>query len=309
MKIIYKDAKTGISELENNSIQSCITSPPYYQVRNYKDNPLQIGLENTPQKYIDNLIFIFEVLKNKLSEDGSLFVNIGDKYDKDKNLMLIPSMFAINMKENGWILRNDIVWYKPNFQPSPVKDRLCNTYEHIFHFVLNKSYYYDLDSIRVENKCETGTEVKTYERFKTKISNSNLTDTQKKNALLELDVLFKQNKINKDARLKIRGESKSLFGSDIRLSGRAKELQEKGYCFHCNNPLGKNMGDLLSVNIKSHKGEHEAVFPDELIEPLIKCSSKENDIILDCFAGSGTTLRVAENLNRIGLGFDINEYT
>ena len=308
MKIIYKDAKIGISELENESIQSCITSPPYYQVRNYQDNPLQIGLEETYQEYIFSLVEVFNGLKNKLKQDGSLFVNLGDKYDKDKNLMLIPSRFAIEMQNNGWILRNDIIWYKPNFQPSPVKDRLCNAYEHIFHFVLNKRYYYDLDSIRIPNKCEEGTQEKAYNNFIKKINESTLIDSEKSNAINELNILMKQGKINKDARLKIRGTTKGLFGGDTNLSGRAKELQEKGYCFHCNNPLGKNMGDVLSVNIKSHKGLHEAVFPSELVKPLIKCSTKEGDIILDCFAGTGTTLRVAEELHRKGIGFDINAY-
>ena len=117
-----------------------------------------------------------------------------------------------------------------------------------------------------------------------------------------------ENKINKDSRLKIRGTSKILFGSDIKLSGRARELFDKGFYFHCNNPNGKNPGDTMFVNIKSHKGSHEAIFPDDLIKPLIEVSTREQDLVLDMFAGTGTTLRVAEELNRRAIGFDINKY-
>ena len=92
------------------------------------------------------------------------------------------------------------------------------------------------------------------------------------------------------------------------LSGRAKELQNKGFFFHCNNPKGKNPGDILFVNIKSHKGSHEAVFPSDLIYPLINMSTKEGDLVLDMFAGTGTTLKVANELGRNAVGFDINEY-
>ncbi|MFC0903925.1 DNA-methyltransferase [Clostridium sp. MT-14] len=306
MKIIYKDVFEGIKKLNDNTIKCCITSPPYYKCRNY-GNEKQLGLEKTPEKYIDNLCKVFDCIKNKLTNDGNLFINIGDKYDKNKSLMLIPTNFATQMKKRNWILRNDIIWYKPNFQPSPVTDRLTNTYEHIFHFTKNKSYYYNLDSIRIPNKCNDTNNEKILHRFKDKINNSELTKDEKSDALNELYKLYKENKINKDARLKIKGQNKTLFGSDTKLSGRAKELQNKGYYFHCNNPKGKNPGDLLSINIKAYHGIHEAVFPEELIEPLIKCGSNKGDIVLDCFAGTGTTCKVADRLRRIGIGIELNK--
>lgn len=307
MKIIYKDVFDGINEIENKSIRCCITSPPYYQCRNYNNNPKQIGLEDTSQQYIQKLCNVFSIVKDKITDDGNLFINLGDKYDKDKNLMLIPTDFAQLMKQDGWILRNDIIWYKPNFQPSPVTDRLTNTYEHIFHFVKSKKYYYDLDSIRIPNQCKDDNPHNTYERFQNKIYKSDLTDLEKKNAIEDLTLLFDKGYINRDARLKIRNHNKVLYGGDVKLSGRAKELQDKGYYFHCNNPKGKNMGDLLSINIKSYKGIHEAVFPEELVEPLIKVGSNVNDYVLDCFAGTCTTLKTAEKLNRKGIGIELNE--
>ena len=305
MKIIYKNVLDGITEFKDKSIRCCITSPPYYQCRNY-GHADQIGLESTVEQYINNLCNVFDLVKDKLTDDGNLFVNIGDKYDKNKCLMLIPTDFAQKMKKLGWVLRNDIIWYKPNFQPSPVKDRLTNTYEHIFHFTKNKQYYYDLDSIRIPNKCDDTENEKVYERFKKKINDSDLLENEKEVALIELNKLYIENKINKDARLKLREQSKALFGGDIKLSGRAKELKIKGYCFHCNNPKGKNMGDLLSINIKSYHGEHEAVFPSELVKPLIKVGSKEGDTVLDCFAGTGTTCKVADELGRLGCGIELN---
>jgi DNA modification methylase len=306
MKIINKDIFDAIDDFEDNSIRCIVTSPPYYQARNY-GNLKQIGLEETPEQYVEVLTNVFELLRNKLTNDGNLFVNLGDKYDKNKNLMLIPSMLAFSMMKKGWILRNKIIWYKPNHQPSPVKDRLTNTYEEIFHFVKNKKYYYDLDSTRIPFEQNEDENKKVYERFYKKIHDSpNLTEIEKAMAINELNKLYKEGKINKDARLKIRNQAKVLYGGDAKLSGRAKELATKGYYFHCNNPKGKNMGDMLMVNIKSHHGIHEAVFPEELVEPLIKMGSAEGDIVLDPFAGTGTTCRVAERLGRIGVGVELN---
>lgn len=305
MRIINKDILSATNGLENNSIKCVITSPPYYKARNY-GNADQIGLEETPEKYVESLVNVFEELKSKMTSDGNLFVNLGDKYDKNKSLMLIPTLFAIQMIENGWILRNKIIWYKPNHQPSPVKDRLTNTYEEIFHFTKQRKYYYDLDSIRVPIEHDEKEGEKAHKRFKERIEQSDLSEEQKSLAMEELSRLHKENRINKDARLKLKGSHKTLFGGDSDLSGRAKELETKGFYFHCNNPKGKNLGDLLSVNIKSHKGIHEAIFPEELVVPLIKVGSGEGDIVLDPFAGTGTTCRVAEDLGRVGLGVELN---
>lgn len=305
MRIINKDILSATNDLENNSIKCVITSPPYYKARNY-GNTDQIGLEETPEKYVESLVNVFEGLKTKITSDGNLFVNLGDKYDKNKSLMLIPTLFAIQMIENGWILRNKIIWYKPNHQPSPVKDRLTNTYEEIFHFTKQRKYYYDLDSIRVPIEHDEKEGEKAHKRFKERIEQSDLSEEQKSLAMEELSRLHKENRINKDARLKLKGSHKTLFGGDSNLSGRAKELETKGFYFHCNNPKGKNLGDLLSVNIKSHKGIHEAIFPEDLVIPLIKVGSGEGDIVLDPFAGTGTTCRVAEDLGRVGLGVELN---
>ena len=230
MRIINKDILNATNDLKNNSIKCVITSPPYYKARNY-GNTDQIGLEETPEKYVESLVNVFEGLKTKITSDGNLFVNLGDKYDKNKSLMLIPSLFAIKMIENGWILRNKIIWYKPNHQPSPVKDRLTNTYEEIFHFTKQRKYYYDLDSIRIPIEHDEKEGEKAHKRFKERIEQSDLSEEQKSLAMEELSRLHKENRINKDARLKLKGSHKTLFGGDSDLSGRAKELETKGFYF------------------------------------------------------------------------------
>lgn len=300
------DIYEAIDKIEDNSVRCCITSPPYYKCRDY-GHKKQIGLEDTPLKYAEKLGHVFELLKPKLKEDGNLFVNIGDKYE-NKSLMLLPAIFAETLKLNGWFLRNSIIWHKPNFQPSPVKDRLANAYEYVFHFTkIDKDYYYDLDAIRTPNKCDPTKDESAYIRFVDKIKKSELTDEQKGKAFAELGKLKQEGKINNDARLKLANGTKKLFGSSLDMSGRAKELQSKGFFFHTNNPKGKNPGDVLHINIKSYKGIHEAVFPEELVKPLILVGSEKDDLILDPFAGSGTTCRVAEQLGRKGLGVELNE--
>jgi DNA modification methylase len=135
---------------ESESIDMCMTSPPFWGLRDYGIAG-QIGLESTSEEYVQKLIAYFHELKRILKITGSFYLNLGDTYMK-KNLQMIPARVALALQKDGWILRNDVIWYKPNHMPSSVKDRLTNTYEHLFHFVKSKKYYYDLDSIRIPHK-------------------------------------------------------------------------------------------------------------------------------------------------------------
>ena len=170
--LIQGNALTELKKLGSESIDCCITSPPYYALRDYKVEG-QLGLEKTFQEYLDNLIQIFIQVKRVLKKTGTCWVVMGDTYagsghgqkdtgkhgydpsvmatmkDKPKNegypsksLLMIPSRFAIQMIDNGWILRNDIIWYKPNCMPSSAKDRFTVDYEHIFFFTKDKKYYF-----------------------------------------------------------------------------------------------------------------------------------------------------------------------
>ncbi len=178
------DAIELMKQLDKNSIDFCMTSPPYWGLRDYGVEG-QMGLEEHPNQYIQKMSKLFLHLKQALKKTGSFYLNVGDTYyglsTKDgegeinktgqvgslkagvqrrcigteksnwlqpKQLMMMPSRLAIALQEDGWILRNDIIWHKPNPMPSSVKDRLNNTFEHLFHFVKSKKYYYDLDAIR-----------------------------------------------------------------------------------------------------------------------------------------------------------------
>jgi site-specific DNA-methyltransferase (adenine-specific) len=305
-QIIIGDCRSIATKFEDDSIQTIITSPPYFNMRNY-GNDEQIGLEETAKEYILELCGVFDLFKPKLKKGGSLFVNLNDKY-VNKSLQMIPYLFAKMMTKRGWILRNQIMWVKPNYQPSPVKDRMVNAHEPIFHFVKSQSYYYDIDCLRTPTVDRKDNADAVYERFKNRIADSILSPEQKANAYEKLDKLHSESRLDGGARIRLNdGKTKASFGGDTKLSGRAKELQTNGFYFLTNNPKGKTPPDILSVNVKSLRGSHEAPFPELLIEPLIMASSKEGDIILDPFVGSGTLLLVADRYNRVGVGIELNE--
>jgi site-specific DNA-methyltransferase (adenine-specific) len=149
MCVVFGDCRRILSLLRENfnkRFRMVITSPPYWNLRDNKDSR-QIGLEPTLDDYINELVRAFSLVRDLLAKDGSLFVNIGDMYEKG-DLCLLPTRFAIAMKAAGWKLRNDIIWHKPNAMPMSVKNRLKNTYEHLLHFVSDDKYFYNLDAIR-----------------------------------------------------------------------------------------------------------------------------------------------------------------
>ena len=149
-KILTGDVFDRLPELPDESVHMVMTSPPYWNLRDYGEAD-QLGLEETPEEFVENLADVFDELKRVLRPDGSLWLNLGDTYD-NKDLQQIPSRVALELQDRGWILRNRVTWAKPNPMPQSVKDRLNDTTEAVFHFVKNKSYWYDLDAIREEYK-------------------------------------------------------------------------------------------------------------------------------------------------------------
>src|SRR3990167_9668060 len=175
-KIIQGDSLEILKTLDDESVDCCITSPPYWNLRDYNTIG-QLGLETTFQEYVQKLCDIFDEVKRIIKKEGTCFVNLGDTYSgnkegktdykvsnylkensqgihkkaiiAEKSLCQIPSRFAIVMTDKGWILRNKIIWHKKNAMPSSVLDRFTNKYEQVFFFVKNKKYYFDLDSIRI----------------------------------------------------------------------------------------------------------------------------------------------------------------
>lgn len=153
-KVICGDAAEVLKTLPQGSVNMCVTSPPYYGLRDYGEGG-QIGLEQTPQEYIVRLTEVFDEVKRVLADDGTLWLNIGDTYAnksyknvKQKDLIGIPWLLAFALRERGWFLRSDIIWYKKNCLPEGVKDRPTKSYEHIFLLAKSPKYYFDYKAIQ-----------------------------------------------------------------------------------------------------------------------------------------------------------------
>jgi len=318
-KLIQGDSSEVLNHFPPNCIDCVITSPPYWGVREYSGNS-KLGNEDSLTEFIDNLLSIFNKIKRVLKPEGSFWLNIGDTY-QNKDLIGVPWRVALAMKEKqDWILRNDIIWNKVKGNPSAASDRLRVMHEYIFHFVQQKSYYYNDKAIRKKEDYEL-----TYKdngdvvsptgvsgvRYRRQIKNNKfLTDEEKKNALEALEKHLdkvKDGKI-KDFRMVIRDTQRTTHGESEDLSGRARELAEKGYYFLCYNAEGAMPGNIWDIIPKDeHRDDnHCAVYPVEICELPIK-ASPEDGIVLDPFVGTGTTILAANKLNRRAIGIDISE--
>jgi len=145
-EILVGDAVTRLRELSDSSVRTCVTSPPYWGLRDY-GNDGQLGLESTPQEFVENLCQVFDEVRRVLADDGTLWVNLGDTY-ADKSLAGIPWRFAFAMQDRGWYLRQDIIWAKPNPMPESVTDRCTKSHEYVFLLTKNPTYYFDHEAIK-----------------------------------------------------------------------------------------------------------------------------------------------------------------
>ena len=286
--ILYGDCRDTLKQFDEQA-RTCITSPPYYGLRDYGGEENQIGQEKTPEEFIDQLVSVFKEVRNVLTDDGTLWINLGDSYYnyrpgkgqsypkqsvsktnqdlptqcnkrgnkleglKEKDLIGIPWMFAFAMRSDGWYLRQDIIWHKPNPMPESVKDRCTKSHEYIFLLSKNKKYYYDNEAIKEPVKQDWGTRNRTNGKYHN--SGSGLSPH----------------------------------------SGLTKSYDRK------------NKRDVWSITNKPYKGSHFAVFPPDLITPCILAGSEKGDIILDPFMGSGTTAMVAKQLGRDYIGCELHE--
>lgn len=150
IEILKGDCIESLKKLEDQSINTCITSPPYWGLRNYNDESKQLGMEDTPEEFVDNLVNVFREVKRVLRDDGTVWLNLGDSW-KDKQLLGMPWRTAFGLQSDGWILRSDIIWHKPAVMPSSVRDRVTNCHEYIFLLSKNKQYYYDNEIIKEDS--------------------------------------------------------------------------------------------------------------------------------------------------------------
>lgn len=283
IKFYLGDSLETLRKLDTESINMCITSPPYWNLRDYGVKG-QLGLESTFQEYITKLCNIFDEVRRVLRKDATCWINLGDTYGgmkksnteniknpnvvtntfvkqggTSKSLCQIPSRFAIEMSDRGWILRNEIIWYKPNAMPSSAKDRFTVDFEKLFFFVKNKKYCFET---QLEPFCENS-------------------DMEYRKTL--------------------------RCGRKYGVKRPYKDNQPLSYCNPVKKSKGRNKRTVWKINTKPFKGAHFAVFPEKLIEVPIKAGCPENGIVLDPFMGSGTVGVVCKKLNRKFIGIELNE--
>ena len=312
------DALSVLQQIPDGSIDFCMTSPPYWGKRQYHNGG--IGLETNHENYISNLIAIFAQVDRVLKPTGSFWLNIGDSY-RNKRLLGIPWRVALTlMDEQGWILRNSVIWNKIKGGLDNSKDRLRNVHENVFHFVkIHKGYYYDIDAIRskprqtrVVNGAVVSATGVTGVRYKRQIELSTaLSQDEKKAALQALDKTLGKIKLGEisDFRMIIRGQQRTTHSDSERVSGRAKELKKKGFCFLAYHPKGSKPSDVWDILPEDTQKRriHFAPYPEDLCKIPILATCPPDGIVLDPFCGTGTTMLVARMLWRKSLGIDISE--
>ena len=148
IEIIKGDCLQSLKKLEDQSINTCVTSPPYWGVRNYNDEEKQLGMEDTIEKFVENLVKVFREVKRVLREDGTVWLNLGDTYLQNKQLVGIPWRVALALQQDGWYLRQDIIWHKPNPMPENIKDRCTKAHEYIFLLSKRPKYFFDNEVIK-----------------------------------------------------------------------------------------------------------------------------------------------------------------
>lgn len=323
------DCLLGLKKLEDNSIDCCVTSPPYYNLRDYQVAN-QIGLEDSPKEYIQKLVDVFSEVKRVLKPQGTLWLNIGDSYHescrgyndihtsnknnkgsrlsipsktknsssklKPKDLIGIPWMLAFALRDAGYYLRSDIVWAKKNCMPESVKDRPTRSHEYIFLFSKNKKYYYDSDAIKEPATWDVTGDGTKARKARQSSSNKSMPDA-KRNGIRPAS--FKDaGKFNgKHKTNKQRGHSRRDAGFNDRWDQMTKQQQCSGM---------RNKRDVWNIATAQLPDAHFATFPQEIPAICIKAGCPENGIVLDPFMGSGTTAVVARKLNRQFIGFELN---
>lgn len=282
-----------LRSFEDKCINCCVTSPPYYGLRDYGVEG-QIGNEDTPFDYVDKLVDIFVEVRRVLKDDGTLWLNLGDSWAgssqgavtkhptpkqasnhgtnymttehhisklkhiegcKPKDLIGIPWMVAFALRESGWYLRQDIIWAKGNPMPESVKDRCTKSHEYIFLLSKNRKYYYDYQAIKEPAVTKATVRDKNKEGYQADYA--------------------KGDRFSKGER---------VYGADGM----------------------RNKRDVWNVNTKPCKEAHFATYPDTLIEPCILAGCPEGGVVLDPFMGAGTTGMVAKRYNRNYVGIELN---
>jgi DNA modification methylase len=314
--LLLGDARDVLSQLPNSCIDFAMTSPPYWGKREYESGG--IGLESDYREFVDRLADIFLQLKRVLKPEGSFWLNIGDSY-QDKGLVGIPWRIALKLTDQqGWIIRNSVIWNKVKSGMDNTKDRLGNVHEHVFHFVKQAKYYYNADAIRskpreariVNGAVVSATGVSGV-RYKRQIElTTALNEQERREAFKALDRMLIEVATGhiSDFRMIIRGQQRATHSDSERVSGRAKELRDKGFYFLRYHPNGSKPSDVWDIipEDTQNRETHFASYPVDLCKIPILATCPEGGVVLDPFCGTGTTLLAARNLGRKSVGIDVS---
>ena len=291
VRIFVGDCRATLGTLPDNSVQTCVTSPPYFGLRDYGMAD-QIGLEQTPDAFVAQLVSVFREVKRVLRDDGTLWLNLGDSYAstgdgskpqtglrvqpsnevsqsrpkmayglKPKDLIGIPWRVAFALQADGWYLRQDIIWHKPNPMPESVKDRCTKAHEYIFLLSKSERYYYDADAIREPH--------------------------------IHAD----------DPRNDGKRHTYADDAKHNQVDPNRQRTKTDAVAFH---PKGRNKRSVWTITTKPFSGAHFATFPPDLIEPCILAGCPEGGVVLDPFGGAGTTGLVADRLGRNAVLCELN---
>ncbi len=311
-KVVIGDSLTILKDMDSDTIDLVITSPPYFQQRDYGYNGTEIGSEQQEETYLNNLMKIFNECIRVTKESGAIVFNLGDKYISG-GLSLLPYKFAIRAIDTKKVfLINQITWSKLNPTPRQDKRKLIQATEPFFIFAKSKNYHFDLDNYlkHLDDMNKNG-KGKPSDRLGKQyfelIDNSDLSYEQKQNARNALNqaILAVHKGEIESFRMKIKGIHKEAYGGMD--GGRNNQIRNNGFTII--NILGNRLKkDVIESPVEITKDNHHpAVYPIYIIQELVKLLSKEGDLVLDPFCGSGTTCLAAKNLNRRYLGIDINE--
>lgn len=319
-RILAGDVRETLASLPAASVQCCVTSPPYWGLRDYGHDG-QLGLEPTPDAYVANMVAVFREARRVLNDDGTLWLNLGDSFFgggyanhavngeawleahggdrrrsrqqdrinanpqlKPKDLVGIPWLVAFALRTDGWYLRSDIIWAKPNPMPESVQDRPTKAHEYIFLLSKSASYYYNAAAIREPYAASTVTQ---FEKAYTGEATKDYGGTGAQNPS---DV--KRRIVDKQ-----RGHGRRHAGFKDRWDAMEKAEQVAG---------GANKRTVWNVATQPYPGAHFATYPEALITPCILAGSREGDTVLDPFTGSGTTGAVAIGHGRSFIGCELN---
>ena len=286
--LLHGDARDVLRAISDGIVNQLVTSPPYWGQRNYGDDR-QIGQERTIQEFLERLWAVFDEAWRVLTRDGTCWVNLGDKY-LGTCAQLIPEQFVIGMKQRGWLVRNKIIWQKPNCKPESVKSRFTNDWEPIYFFAKSESHHfrqqfepYSPDTLeRCERFVRNG---EGYDPLRHKPGDHD--PSQAPMLLLE--------RIAKG--LRIPGQQPESLQID----------RANGNCRDVFSAEGRNMRSVWSVPTANFRGAHFAVWPPKLVARIIRAGCPKGGVVLDPFVGSGTTLAVAEEEGCFGIGIDLRE--